>query len=64
MRNGDFGETATIYDPQTTVPNPNVSGGFLRTPFTNNVIPVGRRDPIATEDDQCIPAAYSLGQIQ
>ena len=29
MRRGDFSETATIYDPLTTRPNPNGSG-FIR----------------------------------
>ena len=63
MRNGDFGETATIYDPQTTVPNPNVSGGFLRTPFTNNVIPVGRRDPIALKMINAYPQPTASGRF-
>ena len=63
MRNGDFGETATIYDPLTTVPNPNVSGGFLRTPFANNIIPVGRRDPIAMKMINAYPLPTGPGRI-
>jgi hypothetical protein len=60
-RTGDFSELCTggfsstgvctsgtqLYDPLTTVPNPKVAGGFLRTPFANNQIPQGRWDPIA-----------------
>ena len=63
MRNGDFGETATIYDPTTTRPNPNVAGGFLRTPFTNNIIPVGRRDPIAMKMLNAYPLPTGPGRI-
>jgi hypothetical protein len=63
MRNGDFGETSTIYDPRTTVPNPNVSGGFLRTPFQNNVIPVGRRDPIAMKMINAYPLPTAPGRF-
>ncbi|MCC6294848.1 MAG: TonB-dependent receptor [Bryobacterales bacterium] len=53
MHNGDFsnwvdgtGKALPIYDPATTRANPNGSG-FLRTPFANNQIPVGRFSPIA-----------------
>jgi len=52
QRGGDFsqtrtssGQVITIYDPQTTRPNP--SGGFIRDPFPGNVIPTDRIDPIA-----------------
>src|SRR5947209_7247304 len=48
MRNGDFSETAAIYDPLSTVPNPNGSG-FVRTQFANNQIPASRWDPIAAK---------------
>lgn len=53
MHNGDFsnwvdgtGRALPIYDPSTTRANPNGSG-FLRTPFANNQVPVGRFSPIA-----------------
>ncbi len=52
QRAGDFSETRTssgqlitIYDPLTTRANP--SGGFIRDPFSGNVIPAERIDPIA-----------------
>jgi hypothetical protein len=63
MRNGDFGETATIYDPTTTRPNPSVAGGFIRTPFANNIIPVGRRDPIAMKMLNAYPLPTGPGRI-
>jgi len=51
-RSGDFGQTKTaqgalisIYDPMTTVPNPNATG-YVRTPFPGNVIPPSRFDPL------------------
>jgi hypothetical protein len=43
QRQGVF--TQNIYDPATTVSNG--AGGFTRTPFTNNTIPIERMDPIA-----------------
>jgi hypothetical protein len=52
QRSGDFSQTRTsagqlitIYDPQTTRPNP--AGGFIRDPFPGNVIPANRIDSIA-----------------
>lgn len=55
QRAGDFsnlrdaaGRLITIYDPSTTIPNPNGSG-FVRTAFANNVIPSNRFDPVAVK---------------
>jgi hypothetical protein len=52
-RQGDFsqlrdtrGVAIPIYDPATTVPNPN-GGGFARTAFPGNVIPSSRLDPVS-----------------
>ncbi|MBI5086095.1 MAG: TonB-dependent receptor, partial [Acidobacteria bacterium] len=52
-RTGDFSQTKTaagqlitIYDPLSTRANPSGSG-YVRTPFTNNVIPSARFDPVA-----------------
>lgn len=42
---GDFSGLATIYDPDTTTPNP--SGGFVRTAFPQNQIPASRINSIA-----------------
>jgi hypothetical protein len=46
MRQGDFGETAAIYDPLTTRPGPG-GAGLQRTQFLNNQIPTGRWDPVS-----------------
>ena len=53
QRIGDFsndrnasGALIPIYDPNTTVPNPNGSG-FTRLPFGSNKIPSNRLDPVA-----------------
>lgn len=53
QRQGDFsdlldarGRQVPIYDPATTVPNPQGSG-FIRLPFAGNRIPSNRLDPVA-----------------
>jgi len=48
-----------IYDPATTAPNG--SGGFTRTPFQNNTIPVDRIDPVALALLQRYPLPTSSG---
>jgi hypothetical protein len=57
MRNGDFSallaQNIVIYDPATAQ---LVNGRVVRTPFANNVIPVGRINPIA----QKVLNAYPL----
>ncbi len=64
MRNGDFSELTTcIYDPLTTVPNPAVPGGFLRTAFANNFIPLNRRDPISVKMINAYPLPTSSGRF-
>lgn len=54
QRTGDFSQTFTssgalikIYDPLTTVPNPNVKGAYMRTQFMDNRIPASRINPVA-----------------
>ncbi len=61
QRAGDFsnlrdatGRLITIYDPNTTVANPNGSG-FVRTPFNGNVVPPNRFDPVAMKMLQFYP---------
>jgi len=62
MRRGDFSETATIYDPLTTRPNPSGSG-FLRDPFPGNQIPSNRWDPITAKLINAYPAPTSPGRF-
>ena len=52
QRAGNFSQTynpdgslQVIYDPLTTVPNPNGSG-YVRSPFPGNIIPSNRIDPV------------------
>jgi hypothetical protein len=54
QRRGDFSQTFAqngqqirIFDPFTTRANP--AGGFIRDPFTGNVIPSNRIDPVAQQ---------------
>jgi len=60
MRNGDFGETGTIYDPTTTRA---VGSGFARTPFANNQIPANRWDPIAAKMINAYPQPTSTARL-
>ena len=48
------GRLVTVYDPATTVANP--AGGFVRSPFPNNIIPAGRIDPVARAYSRLFPA--------
>jgi hypothetical protein len=45
MKAGNFAGVAGIYDPLTTRPNPG-GAGVIRDRFPNDLIPVGRFDPI------------------
>ena len=47
MRQGDFSEVGTIYDPLTTVAVPG--GGVTRQAFPGNVIPQNRWDPVTAK---------------
>jgi len=62
MLTGDFsqarlanGNAVTIYDPATTRANP-AGAGFIRTPFTGNIIPGSRIDPVARNVSRFFPA--------
>lgn len=61
MRAGDFsnlrdatGKLIQIYDPNTTIANPNGSG-FVRTPFAGNTLPTSRLDPVSNKMLQFYP---------
>jgi len=71
QRNGNFsttpyaaGQFITIYDPLTTT---QVGNSYLRTPFSGNVIPTNRIDPVARKLLDWIPtpttAGNALGQF-
>lgn len=68
QRQGDFSQTrdnqnraVTIYDPFTTVANPNVAGRFIRTPFANNRIPTAMISPVASAVMAFYPQANQAG---
>ncbi|MBI4891974.1 MAG: TonB-dependent receptor [Acidobacteria bacterium] len=50
------GQLITIYDPLTTRANPSGSG-YIRTPFTGNVIGASRFDPVAVNTAKYYPVA-------
>ncbi len=61
-RSGDFSRTVTnngqiirVYDPFTTVPDPDRAGQFLRSPFPDNRIPSSRFEPISQKALELIP---------
>ena len=58
MRQGDFSETAAVYDPLTTRANPNGTG-FIRDQFPGNQIPQNRWDPIAIKMIRAYPQPTS-----
>ena len=62
MRQGDFSETAAIYDPLTTRPGPG-GVGLQRTQFLNNQIPSSRWDPVAYKMINAYPLPTSPGRF-
>jgi hypothetical protein len=55
-RGGDFSQTRNaagqllqIYDPLTTVPNPQQAGQYIRSVFPGNIIPSSRINPISAK---------------
>jgi hypothetical protein len=68
QRAGDFSQTnnsggtlLTIYDPSSTVANPNSPGNYIRTAFPGNKIPAGRLDPVALAIQQYFPQPNQAG---
>ncbi|MEX2262138.1 MAG: TonB-dependent receptor [Bryobacteraceae bacterium] len=67
-REGDFsqtrnsaGQVIAIYDPLTTVPDPARPGRSIRQPFTGNLIPLNRFDPVARNLLRFFPAPNAPG---
>lgn len=68
QRSGDFSQTftsagklVTIYDPQTTMADPNHPGQYIRSPFPGNKIPQSRLDPVAVAIQQYYPSPNQPG---
>lgn len=65
QRNGDFTGLGRVYDPQTTRPDPNRPGQFIRDQFPNNVIPASRIDPVSKRAlEMLFPLPDRPGQTQ
>ena len=67
-RTGDFsqlfnsaGQLITIYDPASTVPDPNNPGQYIRTAFPGNKIPQERIDPVAADLTKFFPEPNQAG---
>ena len=67
-RGGDFsgalnasGQLKTIYNPFSTIADPNNSGQFLRTPFPGNVIPANLLDKVGLKAATYWPAPNLAG---
>ena len=61
-RSGDFSQTRnangqllTIYDPNSTVPNPAAAGQYIRSVFPGNMIPTSRLSPVSNKIVQYYP---------
>ncbi len=63
MRAGNFNGVALIFDPATTVPNPNNPGTYMRTLFPNDTIPANRISPIATNFMNLYPVPQTSGLV-
>jgi outer membrane receptor protein involved in Fe transport len=61
MRQGNFAGISAIFDPLSTVPNPAVPGGFLRTRFPNDQIPANRMDLVGQNLVNLYPVPTSGG---
>jgi hypothetical protein len=68
QRSGDFSQTfnasgalLTIYDPNSTVPDPSSPGNYIRAAFPGNKIPQGRLDPVALAIEKYFPAPNQAG---
>lgn len=63
MRNDNFNGVAIIFDPATTVANPNAPGTYMRTMFPNDTIPANRISPVATNFMNLYPVPQTSGLV-
>jgi hypothetical protein len=61
-RGGDFsGIPQAIYDPATLVSAPGTASGYSRQPFSGNIIPASRFDPVTARLIQAYPLPTTSG---
>ena len=60
---GDFRGLNTIYDPETTRPDPANPASVIRSPFPNNIIPADRIHPFAKTFNTLFPAPNRSGPL-
>ena len=58
-RAGDFSQSAMIFDPLTTRPDPDKPGRFIRDPFPGGIIPGDRINNVAKAVDRYWPKPVS-----
>jgi hypothetical protein len=69
QRIGDFsgttagGKQIVIYNPYSTVPNPDSPGSYIRTPFAQNAIPQNMISPFAKNFFSLFPLPNLPGQV-
>jgi len=62
---GDLSSLGQVYDPFSSVPDPERAGQSIRGPFAGNIIPTSRLDPITTKiAKQFYPAPNVLDPIR
>jgi Carboxypeptidase regulatory-like domain/TonB dependent receptor len=61
MRAGNFSGVAAIFDPLSLTADPTAQGGFTRTRFPNDTIPMSRQDPAAAKVAALYPAPLRAG---
>ncbi|HUQ92358.1 MAG TPA: carboxypeptidase-like regulatory domain-containing protein [Bryobacteraceae bacterium] len=63
--NGDLSSLAPLYDPFSSMPDPDRPGQRIRSPFAGNIIPTNRLDPITTKlARQFYPAPNAVDPIR
>ena len=61
-RGGNFsGIPQAIYDPATLVAAPGTASGYTRQPFSGNIIPASRFDPVTSRVIQAYPLPSTAG---
>ena len=64
MRGGNLSEAPfDIYDPATTIPNPDAAGRFLRMPFANKTVSASRLSAVSQNILKLYPPPQRAGVV-